>query len=294
LWGRVVYVSIRSVPFSSQIHVKQSFQRPESDLMSTPWLSRVQDSHFTKKENCRNIAWWRWKTIMLISVCTFENILFSIAWFHTKILLVVNDDWSLNMCDRKQLLAKGTVSLISIDLPCKITMPDYKDTIEPGSKYVRYGRFLLKKCLFLWVSPSLLINKKFASHFRRECTDENKSWKKIKDWYASRENRICIRVEFTRKKCKTAILLYCFHTAGVLHIFVLYKLLGPGTSFYRKSKINIKSRVSTKWLNLLRKICAIFAQIFFCELLRYFCAWNAMSFARFCGIFAKVAHETKF
>jgi len=42
------------------------------------------------------------------------------------------------------------------------------------------------------------------------------------------------------KKCKTAILLYCFHTAGVLHIFVLYNLLGPGTTFYRKSKINIK------------------------------------------------------
>ena len=28
-----------------------------------------------------------------------------------------------------------------------------------------------------------------------------------------KENRIYIRVEFTRKKCKTAILLYCFHTA---------------------------------------------------------------------------------
>ena len=28
--------------------------------------------------------------------------------------------------------------------------------------------------------------------------------------------------------------------AGVLHIFALYNLLGPGTSFYRKSKINIK------------------------------------------------------
>ena len=34
------------------------------------------------------------------------------------------------------------------------------------------------------------------------------------------ENRI-YRVEFTRKKCKTAILLYCFHTAGVLHIFMI-------------------------------------------------------------------------
>ena len=34
------------------------------------------------------------------------------------------------------------------------------------------------------------------------------------------ENRI-YREEFTGKKCKTAILLYCFHTAGVLHIFML-------------------------------------------------------------------------
>ena len=42
------------------------------------------------------------------------------------------------------------------------------------------------------------------------------------------ENRM-YREEFTGKKCKTAILLYCFHTAGVLHIFSLYYLLGPGT-----------------------------------------------------------------
>ena len=55
------------------------------------------------------------------------------------------------------------------------------------------------------------------------------------------ENRIH-REEFTRKKCKTAILLYCFHTAGVLHIFMLYNLLGPGITFYRKSKINIKRK----------------------------------------------------
>ena len=60
--------------------------------------------------------------------------------------------------------------------------------------------------------------------------------------YIVKENRIYIIVEFTRKKCKTAILLFCFHTAGVLHIFVLYNLLGPGTSFYRKSKINIKRK----------------------------------------------------
>ena len=39
-----------------------------------------------------------------------------------------------------------------------------------------------------------------------------------------KENRIYIRGDFTRKKCKTAILLYCFHTADVLHIFMLYNL----------------------------------------------------------------------
>ena len=50
--------------------------------------------------------------------------------------------------------------------------------------------------------------------------------------FLGKENRIYIRVEFTRKKCKTAILLYCFHTAGVLHIFALYNLFGPGTSFH--------------------------------------------------------------
>jgi len=51
-----------------------------------------------------------------------------------------------------------------------------------------------------------------------------------------------IRGEFTRKNCKTAILLYCFHTAGVLHKFMLYNRLGLGISFYRKSKINVKRK----------------------------------------------------
>ena len=50
------------------------------------------------------------------------------------------------------------------------------------------------------------------------------------------------REEFTGKKCKTAILLYCFHTAGVLHKFMQYHLLGPGISFYRKSKIIVKRK----------------------------------------------------
>ena len=55
------------------------------------------------------------------------------------------------------------------------------------------------------------------------------------------ENRI-YREEFNVKKCKTAILLYCFHTAGVLHIFMLYNLLGPGIILYRKSKIIVKRK----------------------------------------------------
>ena len=37
---------------------------------------------------------------------------------------------------------------------------------------------------------------------------------------------------------------YRFHTAAVLHIFLLYNLLGPGTSFYRKTKINIKRNLN--------------------------------------------------
>ena len=61
-------------------------------------------------------------------------------------------------------------------------------------------------------------------------------------WFNLKENRMYVRVEFSRKKCKTAILLYCFHSAGVLHIFMLYNLLGPGISFYRKSKIIVKRK----------------------------------------------------
>ena len=52
------------------------------------------------------------------------------------------------------------------------------------------------------------------------------------------ENRI-YREELTRKKCKTAILLYCFHTAGVLHIMP-YNLLGPGILFIENIKLMLK------------------------------------------------------
>ena len=42
--------------------------------------------------------------------------------------------------------------------------------------------------------------------------------------------------------------------------------------------------------------CAIFAQHFFCELLRIVCAWNAMSFAQFAQkrFFAKFAQNRKY
>ena len=49
-----------------------------------------------------------------------------------------------------------------------------------------------------------------------------------------KENRIYIRVEFTRKKGTVS--------AGILHIFMLYNLLGPGISFHRKSKIIVKRK----------------------------------------------------
>ena len=58
----------------------------------------------------------------------------------------------------------------------------------------------------------------------------------------TKENRIYIRGEFTRKKVYNGHFVYCFHTAGVLHIFMLFNLLGPGIPFYRKSKIKIKSK----------------------------------------------------
>ena len=63
------------------------------------------------------------------------------------------------------------------------------------------------------------------------------------------------------------------------------------------------ARVSTKWLNLLRKICAIFAQILF---LQTFALFLRMKRNEFCAVlrylfcakpeifFAKVAHKTKF
>ena len=55
-----------------------------------------------------------------------------------------------------------------------------------------------------------------------------------------KENRIYIRGEFTRKKCKTAILLYCFHTAGVLDIFVSSTFLALEHHFIENLKLILK------------------------------------------------------
>ena len=92
---------------------------------------------------------------------------------------------------------------------------------------------------------------------------------KLSPWFINKENKIYIRVEFTRKKCKTGILLYCFHTAGVLHIFLLYNLLGPGPSFYRKSKIIVKRKPNYEigWFHnwpiiISHGLCAVHFMIF--------------------------------
>ena len=74
-----------------------------------------------------------------------------------------------------------------------------------------------------------------------------KTWKSCnvpvintKDDTSAKRIEYILEWNLLEKKCETANLLYCVHTADVLHIFALYNLLGPGTSFYRKSKINVK------------------------------------------------------
>ena len=104
---------------------------------------------------------------------------------------------------------------------CKIS------TLFQNQYYGQFCRTLKLNCL-LWRQKTAVL-KVYTFYVAIYCTRINK-------------NRIYIRGEFTRKKCKTVILLYCFHTGGVLHIFALNNLLGLGTSFYRKSKINIKRK----------------------------------------------------
>ena len=56
-----------------------------------------------------------------------------------------------------------------------------------------------------------------------------------KQWLPKRIDKRRVKLTF-KKNWKTAILLYCFHAAGVLHTSVPYNLLGPGTYFNGEKK----------------------------------------------------------
>ena len=58
--------------------------------------------------------------------------------------------------------------------------------------------------------------------------------------FKNSDQREILEWNLLEKKCKTAILLCCFHTAGVFHIFMLYNLLGPGISFKETLKLILK------------------------------------------------------
>ena len=100
-------------------------------------------------------------------------------------------------------------------------------------------KFYRKKKIFTFISGIIFI---LGGKWMQQDFYPIKTFHLLQFWVISKENRIYIRVEFTRKKCKATFLLYCFHTACALHIFALYNLLCPGISFYRKSKINIKRK----------------------------------------------------
>ena len=95
---------------------------------------------------------------------------------------------------------------------------------------------------------SFLVSNIFSFYYIFSIFIKDWSWENFENVYAlAKENRIYIWVKFTRKKCKSAILLYCFHCRCTSHICAIYNLLGPGTSFYRKSKINIKENYEIDW-----------------------------------------------
>ena len=62
---------------------------------------------------------------------------------------------------------------------------NYFHSIHETSIWSKLGKISSSsdlKCLFLWVSPLLIINQKCASHFRRGTTNENKQQKETKTW----------------------------------------------------------------------------------------------------------------
>ena len=99
--------------------------------------------------------------------------------------------------------------------------------------------FLHKKCTGVSGSNINKFTPETAVHFTCKQTYRSSKCIFIGPYWAKIIEYI-LEGNLPEKKCKTTNLLYCFHNAGVLHIFMLYNLLGPGISFYRKSKIMLK------------------------------------------------------
>ena len=64
--------------------------------------------------------------------------------------------------------------------------------------------------------------------------------KKFRIQATSKRIEYILEWNLLEKKCKTAILLYCFHTPGVLNIFMLYNLLGLEYPFIENLKLILK------------------------------------------------------
>ena len=108
--------------------------------------------------------------------------------------------------------------------------------------------------------------------------------------------RCHIRFHFTSFTCRISIFI-------IVLLFIGNWIQGfPVKNSFDHSEWRASSRVSTKWLNLLRKNRAIFTHFFFAN----FCAILRIKLNEFCTVlhyflcakpeifFAKVAHETKF
>ena len=71
-----------------------------------------------------------------------------------------------------------------LKMTVRAILNDTLETLNPLSVIKKVESFFcLEKCLFLWVSLFLLINKKCVSHFCKEPANEKKHLKKHKKWY---------------------------------------------------------------------------------------------------------------
>ena len=95
--------------------------------------------------------------------------------FNSITSLFTDKVWYRTCCES----FKGTVSVISSDHAKKAI---YNGTLRSfiWSKMWKIRLFFWFKRWYLWVSPLLLINKKYANHFREETTNENITFKETK------------------------------------------------------------------------------------------------------------------